>query len=407
MATVLLILIYVIFIGLGLPDSVLGTAWPSMYPSLNLPLSYASIIAIIVSVCTTISSFFSARFINKIGTGIVSLISTGFTAVAIIGYACSNSMVALCLFAIPSGLGAGAIDSALNNYVAVHYKSSHLNFLHCFYGIGVALSPLTLSFALNNSDWRLGFRTVFYIQIAITVIAFIALPFWKRIKGRNPQEKSFKPITLSYKRMFKMPAVKIGWIVYFTTCALEFTCGQWCCTYLVNAKGISEALSARFLTLYYAGMALGRFISGLVSYKLNEKTIISIGYTGVGIALLTLFLPFPVWTKGVALFLIGLGNGPTYPNLTTVTPRTYGVQISQSLVSSNAVASNLGILIIPPLFGVVAQYISADVFPIYLTALFVLLAVSTVVYFNKIKNVKKYSIDNLNREKIYEKNCSV
>ncbi len=392
MATILLITIYFIFIGLGIPDSVFGSAWPAIYPDLNLPVGSASVITVILSLCTTLASFFSAKLINKFGTRTIAIVSTALTAISLLGFSLSNSMWALCLCAVPSGFGAGAIDAALNNYVAVNYKPSQLNFLHCFYGVGVAVSPLLLSITLSNGDWRLGYRIVFYIQLAITFIAILSFPLWKKVKGGVVAEQDYTPKTLTYRQMFKMPAVRVGWIVFFTTCALEFTCDYWCCTYLVSAEGTSESDAALYLMVYYVGMALGRFLSGLISSKMSEKKILSICYPLIGIAIVTLFLPVPIIVKGCALFLIGFGNGPTYPNLTLLTTKTFGKEISQSLVSSQSFVACIGILIIPPIFGILAQYLSLKAFPYFMGGLFVIMAVFTVTYFRRIKALNK---DNL------------
>lgn len=391
MTTVLLIIIYAVFIGLGLPDSVLGSAWPAMYADLNLPVGNASILTMLMSVCTAVASYFSARLINKFGTGMVTTVSTLLTALALLGFSLSNSMLLFCLMGIPLGLGAGAIDSALNNYVATRYKSTHMNFLHAFYGVGVMISPFILSFTLKDlGGWRAGYRLVFIIQTAIFVLSAIALPLWKKVKEKNKDAENFKPVTLKLKHMAKMPAVRVAWIVFFSTCALEFTCGTWGATYLVSSQGMSEAVSAKFLTLYYCGITVSRFVSGLVSSKVPAKHIVLTGSGIVGIGILGLLLPVPVTVKGLCLLLIGLGNGPTFPNLTYLTPAFFGKDISQSIVGTIMVACNLGICLMPPAFGLLAQYLSVGLFPIFNAICFGVMFIFEIIY---IKMPKQKSCD--------------
>lgn len=397
MVTVLLIVIYITFVGLGIPDSALGSAWPVIYPDLGLPVGYASFITALISLFTATASFFSARLINKFGTGIVTAASTLLTALALLGFALSDSMLWLCVFAIPTGFGAGAIDAALNNYVAVHYNASQMSFLHCAYGVGVALSPFVLSFALQNSDWRLGYRTIFYIQLGIAAITFLALPLWKKVKSAEPEKENFTPRTLSYKEMAKIPAERAAWLAFFATCSLEFTCDHWCCTYLVDFEGAPADVAARFLTLYYIGMAGGRFLSGLLAKKLSSRNIIRIGYCFVAAGIATLFLPVPYTVKGFALFAIGLGNGPTFPNLTYLTPINFGKEISQSLVSSQMLMCNIGIMIMPALFGALAQRLSLKAFPYFAAALYAVMVLFTALYFSRVKKMKTAQADNNNQ----------
>ncbi len=381
MATILLIIIYTAFIGLGLPDSVLGTAWPAIYVELNLPVGNASILTMLMSVCTAVSSYFSARLINKFGTGIVTTVSTLLTALALLGFSLSHSMLIFCLMGIPLGLGAGAIDSGLNNYVATHYKATHMNFLHAFYGVGVMLSPFILSFTLKGAGgWRAGYRLVFFLQLTIFALSLVALPLWKKAKENENKEESFKPVTLTLKQMVKMPAVRVAWIVFFATCTLEFTCGIWGATYMVSAEGVTESVAAVFATLYYAGITLGRLISGLISNKIQAKTIVFTGSGIVCLGILAIFLPIPPVFKGVGLLLIGLGNGPTFPNLTYLTPRFFGKEVSQSIVGTIMVMCNLGICLMPPLFGLIAQYLSISLFPYFLALWFIIMLVFEIVY---------------------------
>jgi fucose permease len=257
----LFLCISIIFIGLGLPDSILGSAWPAIYPELNLPVSNMNYITMLISLGTVLASLFSARLINTFGTDKVTVFSTLLTSLSLLGFSFSHSMWWFILLALPLGAGAGAIDAALNNFVAVHYNSTYMSFLHCFYGIGVAISPFIMSFALSfNNDWRLGYRIVFFIMAGISLLAVLSLPLWKRAKSGTKAESDFKPKTLSLFKMAKMRAVRVSWVLFFSSVALEFTCGIWGCTYLVSSEGMSEVSAAKFLTLYYVGMTAGRFV---------------------------------------------------------------------------------------------------------------------------------------------------
>ena len=381
MATVLLLLVYIIFIGLGLPDSVLGSAWPAMYADIGASIGQANYITITASVFTAIMSYFSARIINKFGTGPVTAVSTALTAVGLIGTALSNSLWFSVLCSIPAGIGAGAIDSALNNYVAVHYKSSHMNFLHSFYGVGVLLSPLLLSLVLDGENgWRHGYYIVFGVQVLITICSFVALPLWNKVKKTEKNEETFVPKTLPLRVMAKTPAIRTAWVLFFSTCALEFTCGIWAASYMVKSVGISESLAARYVTFYYLGIAISRFASGLISNKVQERPIVFTGVAVVGVAMVLLILPVPPIVKAVGLLLVGLGNGPTFPNLTCLVPKYFGKDVSQSIVGTLMVACNLGICLMPPLFGVFADYVSVSVFPYFLLSMYGIMLVSMIIY---------------------------
>ena len=382
MFTILFVIISLIFIGLGLPDSLIGAAWPAVYQQLNLPISYANFVTVIISLGTVVTSFFSARLINKFGTGIVTAVSTAVSALSLLGFSFSNSMLWFCLLSVPLGAGAGAIDAALNNFVALHYNAMHMSFLHCFYGLGVAISPYIMSFALNkNNDWALGYQLVFLIQIIITLFAIFAIPLWNKVANKsNPLEQSIAPKTLSYKQMAKIPTVRAVWILLFTSVALEFTCGIWSCTYLVNVENMSEALSAKMLTLYYVGMTIGRLIAGFICEKFGHMRTVFVGYCVVAVAIFLLFLPIPPIVKGLSLFLIGFGNGPTFPTVTCLAPKVFGREVSQSIVSSQQAMSSLGILIVPTAFGLAADYLSLTLFPFVLAGLFAITLISAIFY---------------------------
>ena len=386
MTTIFIIIIFVLYIGLGLPDSTFGTALPAMWEELNLPLSLASVISLLISIGTTISSFFSAKLVNKLGTGFVVALSTLLSALSLLGFYYTNSFWFTCLLAIPLGLGAGAIDSAINSYVASRYSSSIMSFLHCFYGIGVSVTPFIFSYTLSfNNDWRSGYYYLFLIQILIALLAFIVIPLWNRQKSLNQNQSEIEYVDVSYSLMAKNPAIRAVWMAFFTTCALEFTCDVWGASYLVSL-GLSESKAASFITLYYVGITLGRFLSGILNTKISPQKVMVIGYFLVGIGIVALFLPVPAIYKGLGLAFIGLGNGPTFPNLTYLTPQHFGKNASPSLVASQMVASNLGIMIVPPVLGIIFDYTSIALFPIATAVSFVLLALYTSLYFNRPKN---------------------
>ncbi len=387
MATLLLFLICIIYIGLGVPDSSIGSSWPAIYLDLNLPISYQSFITIIISVFTTVSCFFSARIINKFGTGIVTAVSTLLSAIALILFSASNSMALLCLAGIPLGFGAGGIDAALNNYVAVRYKPWQMNILHCFYGVGVTASPIIVSLVLSYGGWRNAFFVLFLILFALSLLAFFMLPLWKKIK-ETEKDEMVEPITLSFKEMAKLSSVRYAFIAFFATCGLEFTCGTWGATYLVNTALFSPEKSALIVSLYYVGMTVSRGLSGVLSTKLKTEKIIFIGYALVVVGIAIMFLPLPHVAKGVALLFVGLGNGQTFPNLTLITPNVFGKAYSQSVVSAEMFFANLGILVAPTLFGVLAGKFSTDTLPIYISVLCIFMVVFSILFLKKSKTQK-------------------
>ena len=378
MATLLLIVIYIAFIGLGVPDSLFGTAWPAIYTDLNLPVSWASIVTIIVSCGTITSSLLSSRLISRFGTGKITAVSTLMTALALLGFSCSDSMIWLCLCAIPLGLGAGSIDTALNNYVALHYKASHMNFLHCFYGIGVSLSPYLMSLALSKGTWEGGYRAVFWFQLAIAALTVLALPLWKKVRhAQNGEEEEETPRVLSFPALMKMPKVRMACLVFIGYCALEYTCGTWGSTFLVNAKGAAADTAARMVTFYYIGLALGRFLSGVLAGRLHSRQLVKIGQTILLAAIASLFLPLPSAFCSVSLFFIGLGNGPIFPNMLHLTPELFGKDLSQAVIGAEMATSYIGVLLAPALFGLIAQNVTAALFPVYLLVLYALMITGT------------------------------
>lgn len=395
MATILLIVIYIDFIGLGIPDSLFGAAWPAIYTEFGLPISYASFVTVIIYGGTVASSLLSAKVINRFGTAKVTAVSTALTAAGLLGFSFSGGLIWLCLFAVPLGLGAGAIDSALNNYIALHYKATHMSFLHCAYGVGVTLSPYLMALALSdNNDWRGGYRIAFFIQIGITAVTLFSLPLWSKIRRINThdEEEDAAPRTLKLTELIKMPSVRAVWLIFFGSCAIEFTCGSWGSTFLVQSKGMSAENAAKIITFYYAGIAIGRFLSGILAAKLPSWRIIRIGQITIITAIVLLMLPLPVYVAAAGLFLVGLGNGPIYPNLIHLTPKNFGRDISQSVMGSQMAAASIGIMVMPPMFGLLAQGISTDIFPYFLLIMFAVMAVSTFFLIKNLKKSGKYAV---------------
>lgn len=388
MTLLLLCVIYIAFIGLGLPDSLFGTAWPAIYGEFALPLSAANCVTLIVSGGTVISSAMSARVINKFGTYAVTAVSTALTAAALFGFSVSKNLIWLCFFSIPLGIGAGAVDSALNNYVALHFSASHMNFLHCFYGVGVSVSPYIMSFALLGGSWRGGYRTAFIIQCVITAVIAFSRPLWKKSdKNFSEEEKS---VTLSFAQMIKTPCVKSDLVLFASSCAIECTCGAWSSTFLVESKGFSADVAAKTVAMYFVGLTLGRFLSGVLSSKISSWNLIKSGLIIVFSAIIVLLLPLKSSFAALGLFLLGLGIGPVYPNIMHLTPKNFGKDVSQSIIGLQMAVAYTGITAVPPIFGFLAQKFGMKLFAPFMLVLFVILAISTLFLICGLKKQNRY-----------------
>lgn len=386
MATLLVIIIFITYVGLGIPDSLFGSAWPAIYTELNLPISYSNFITGIMYTGTIVSSLMSARLTKKFGTPLVVAFSTALTAVAILGFSFSNNMLMLCLCTIPIGLGAGGIDNVLNTYVALNYKATHVNFLHCSYGVGVTLSPFLMSLALKNSNnWQGGYRIMSFFQLALTVVCFLSIPIWKKVKEQKATEDETRVVSIP--ELLKIPIARASLVIYFGSCAIESVCLAWGSTFLVNSKGLTPEKGAEMITFYFIGMTLGRFLSGVIVNKISPKKIIVIGESITLIAIILTFASNPS-ISGIGLFLIGLGNGPIFPNMTHLTPMHMGRDISQSFIGLQGAVSYMSILLSPITFGLLAQYISTDVFSIFQIIAFVITAVSTCVMLKHSKQIQ-------------------
>lgn len=385
----LLIVIYIAFIGLGVPDSLIGSAWPAIHTEMNVPVEAVSILTFIISGCTVLSSMFSAGILNKLGTAKVTAFSTAMTAAALFGFSVAPSFWFMIPLAVLLGLGAGAIDSGLNNYVALHCKASHMNFLHCFYGVGVTLSPYLMSQALSNVGWRGGYRYAFYVQAVITVLLIVSLPLWKKTSS-NQQTEEEKGVNLTLLQMAKKREVRQVWIIMLTTNAIEYACGVWGSTYLVTEKGFETKHGALALTVYYAGMSIGRFVSGLLSEKISTWKRIGIGVAVLAPAIAIMLLPLPGAVTVVGLFLVGLGNGAIYPNMIHLTPHNFGKEVSQSIMGSQIAFAYIGVMLAPPTVSLISGLFGIKVYPVLLAVLYLIMIITLKLFINRLKKQNRY-----------------
>ena len=374
MVHLLLAVIYLSFISLGLPDSLLGAAWPSMYGEFGVPVSYAGGISMIIAAGTVVSSLQSDRLTRRFGAGKVTAVSVAMTALALLGFSVSRSFWPLCLWAIPYGLGAGSVDAALNNYVALHYSARVMSFLHCFFGIGVTISPFVLSQVIDGElGWRGGYRIAFGIQLAVAALLAVTLPVWGRVHPATEAGAQEQAKDLRLGEIARIPGVKLMWTLFIASCAIECTCGNWASTFLVEVRHMAAEQAAGLVMLYYAGMALGRFLSGLLAARLDSWRIIGIGQAVLGAALAILLLPGAPWAAGTGLFLVGLGNGPLFPNFNYLTPRNFGQEASQAVMGTQMAASYAGILAAPAVCGVLGQVVHMGIFPVYLLVFYLIM----------------------------------
>ncbi|MFJ7557132.1 MFS transporter [Bacillus thuringiensis] len=376
MYQLLLAIIYLAFISLGLPDSILGSAWPTMYKEFNVSFSDAGVISMIIAVGTITSSLLSDRLTKKLGTGKVTAISVLMTAVALFGFSISHSFVVLCLWAIPYGLGAGSVDASLNNYVALHYSSRHMNWLHCMWGIGASLGPYIMGYALTNGQgWNMGYLYVFFIQIILSVVLLLSLPLWKKkaISNSGTDSVNTQNEPLSLWQIIKIPGAKEVMITFFCYCALEQTTGLWASSYLVLNRGLSLEIAASLASLFFIGITIGRAFSGFFTIKLNDMQMIRLGQGFLLAGILALLLPFGAESSLIGLILIGLGCAPVYPCIIHSTPEHFGADKSQAIIGVQMASAYIGTCLMPPLFGLIADRISVSLFPFYLLSILLLM----------------------------------
>ena len=383
MFSILLLMIYLAFVSLGLPDALLGSAWPIMYQEFAVPVSYSGTVFMIICGGTILSSLNSEKLNRRFGTGKITAISVLLTAIALFGFSISHSFLMLCLFAIPYGLGAGSVDAALNHYVALHYSSRHMSWLHCMWGLGASVGPYIMGSVLQKGEpWSRGYLIVSLIQFALAVALFCSLSLWKKKPEKLTENSSNAPgalegkansdgagvskqKALSLKEIFAIPGAKECMASFYSYCALEQTVGLWAGSFMVLALGMEENLAASFVALYYFGITFGRFLSGFFTMKWKDEQLV---LGGSAIVFFGIFLLFTPWSKAMvlpALILIGLGCAPVYPSVIHSTPYNFGVEHSSALIGAQMASAYVGTLIMPPLFGVLGRSFSMKLFPYY------------------------------------------
>ena len=385
MTILLIAVIYLAFISLGLPDSLLGSAWPSMFEEMGSTITGAGTLAMLISACTIVSSLAADRVIHRFGTARVTTVSVAMTAAALFGFSFSTSYWQLVLWCIPYGLGAGAVDSALNNYVALHYSSRHMSWLHCMWGIGATVGPMIMGLCLNSgSRWPAGYRVIGIIQIVLTIILFFSMPLWKKESGSAEDEKNRN--VLSLRKAVSLPGAKEILIAFFCYCGLETSTGLWAASWLVTVKGISTAEAASLAALFYLGITFGRGISGFIAEKLGDQNMIRLGQGLAGAGVLILLLIPDVTMAKIGLVMIGLGCAPIYPSIIHSTPARFGKENSQSLVGIQMASAYLGSTFAPKIFGLISDWAGMRWYPVYLVCFVLLMVVMTEI---TVKYLKK------------------
>lgn len=378
MTTVLLIVIYIAFMGMGVPDSLFGAAWPAIYRELGVPVGWASIISVIIAIGTVAASLNAAKVVHRFGTAKVTLVSTVMTSAAILGFAFSHHFIWLILFSIPIGFGAGAVDAALNNYVALHYKASHMNFMQCFYGIGVAVSPYLMSLGLSKAaNWNQGYFMAFWLQAGIALVVLVSLPLWKRVKHTQTaqQQEEEEQIPVPTKELLNDKNIRIACVMCLTTCGIEFLCTGWGATFLVEARGMAVDMGAKLIIFYYVGVTLGRLLAGFIADKLGSWKVIFLAEIATLGGIVLLLIPSTVCSVA-GLFLLGF-NAILAPNILYLAPENFGAKISQSVTGLEMAAMYVGVMGLPALFGCLTKVLPVSIFPIYAAVVFLILIWST------------------------------
>lgn len=382
MYAALLSIIYVAFVSLGLPDSLVGAGWPVMHKDLGVPLAFAGIVTMVIASGTILSSLASDRLTRRFGAGLVTATSVGMTAAALIGFSLSDQFWMICLWAIPYGLGAGAVDAALNNYVALHYAARHMNWLHSFWGVGASISPFIMSYALTSGQgWSGAYRTVGLIQVVLTVALVATLPLWRRVDTLRapdaadvpPEPQADDAAPLSLARALRIPGVAPVLVAFFAYCALETTAMVWASTYLVTERAVEPATAAAFASLFLLGVTGGRFLAGFVADRIGDRLLIRWGFTTVGLGTVMVLLPLGTDVIALAgLVIAGLGCAPIYPAIIHSTPANFGRENSQAIIGVQMAAAYVGSTLAPPLFGLLSSGVGTWTFPVFLTVLAVL-----------------------------------
>ena len=372
MFSLLLAVIYISFISLGLPDALLGSAWPVMYAEMQVPVSYSGIIFMVISVGTVISSLNSDRLTRRLGTAKVTAISVAMTALALFGFSLSHSFSALCLWAIPYGLGAGSVDACLNNYMALHYESRHMSWLHCMWGLGVTIGPYILAQALTHGmTWNMGYRFIGVFQTILTSILLLSIPLWKTTTPENSEHHNSKPA--NFLQLLSIPGVTETMMIFFCYCSLEQTVGLWSSSYLVFHRNIPEEIAAGFGALFFIGITVGRFLSGFLTMRLRDQSMVWLGLGIITVGISLILLPLGDFSALAGLIFVGLGCAPVYPCLIHATPHHFGEDHSQALIGLQMASAYVGTSLLPPFFGVAADWIDIALFPAYLLVLLLIM----------------------------------
>lgn len=372
-STALLMMIYLSFISLGLPDSMLGSAWPAMNVSLNAPLWGAGLVQMLISFCTIISSLNSAKLIRRFGTGKLTAISVATTALALLGFSLAKNYVFLLLMAVPLGLGAGAVDAGLNNYVALHCEAKHMSWLHCFWGIGTIIGPMILSAVLRvGGSWATGYRAVGLIQCAVSALLFATLGMWER---SNIQQEEHGAKALSVWEVLSLPGAKAGMVTFLCYCAVESTLGLWGATYISQVRGVDEATAASFGAMFYIGITVGRAISGFMAMKLLPKQMVRVGQTLLALGCIFMMIPAGSTLSGIGLVVCGLGCAPIYPNIIQDTPVNYGTENSQAAIGVQMAFAYVGSTFLSSIFGALAGVGGYGLLPYFAISICVLMTV--------------------------------
>ena len=372
MASLLLPVIYLAFISLGLPDALLGSAWPSMYTELGASLSWAGIVSMIISAGTIVSALCSERLNLRLGTGGVTFLSVMLTAVALLGFSLSTSFWKLCLWAVPYGLGAGSVDAALNNYVALHYESRHMSWLHCMWGVGASIGPVIMGRALAGGTWQGGYRTIALLQFALTAVLLLSLRLWKRPQA-NVEGADFKPHPIP--ELLRRPGVPQVLLCFFCYSALEATAGMWAASYCTLVRGIDAETAARWASLFYVGITIGRGVCGFLTMKISDQNMIRLGQTLIAAGVVLVLAPLGQGTLFAGLITVGLGCAPIYPSIIHETPVNFGRDVSMSMTGLQMATAYVGSCLMPPLFGLLAQYVTPTLYPWFLAVILALMFV--------------------------------
>lgn len=376
MTNLLLAIIYMAFISLGLPDALLGAAWPTMQPEFGVPISYAGIISMIIAVGTIVSSLQSDRLTRRLGAGKVTAVSVAMTAAALIGFSLTHSFWLLCVWAVPYGLGAGGVDASLNNYVALHYESRHMSWLHCMWGVGATLGPYLMGYALTNGGgWNAGYRYIGIIQIVLTAFLLFSLPLWKKRKGAQADAGAEMSEALTLRQIVGIPGAKEVMVCFFCYCAVEQTTTLWASSYLSIYKGMAPETAASFASMFFIGITAGRAVCGFITMKLSDTQMIRLGLALIALGVIAMLLPGAPAVALAGLVLIGLGCAPIYPCIIHSTPDHFGADKSQAIIGVQMASAYVGSCLMPPLFGLIANNITVALLPVFLLLVLVLMAV--------------------------------